>query len=52
VPGEIRAGLSIVAVAHMDEVLSQALLAPEPLSAAGLYAEPAPDPDKNLSAPH
>ncbi|GFO59479.1 Lon protease [Geomonas silvestris] len=52
VPQEITAGLAIVGVAHMDEVLSHALLAQEPLPAGALYAEPAPADDKNLGAPH
>ena len=52
VPKEITAGLTVHAVAHMDEVLGYALLGAVALPPGSLYAE-APQPGaENCQAPH
>lgn len=51
VPKEILSGLTVHAVAHMDEVLGHALLAPVGLPAAALYADAVPAGTES-SVPH
>ena len=52
VPAEIKAGLTIHPVAHMDEVLGFALLGADPLAACALLGEAAPAGIDNCVAPH
>ncbi|MBJ6800667.1 endopeptidase La [Geomonas propionica] len=52
VPKEILAGLTVYPVAHMDEVLGHALLAPVGLPAAALYADAAQAAGDSAVVPH
>jgi ATP-dependent Lon protease len=52
VPAEIKAGLTIHPVSHMDEVLGFALLGAEALPAAALLGEAAPAGSENSVAAH
>jgi ATP-dependent Lon protease len=52
VPAEITAGLTVHPVAHMDEVLSYALLGEAPVAAAGLFSEPSRGAGDDRIAPH
>ena len=52
VPREILAGLTVHPVAHMDEVLGHALLAPVGLPAAALYADAAQAGGETSVVPH
>ncbi|QWV96281.1 endopeptidase La [Geomonas nitrogeniifigens] len=52
VPKEILAGLTVHPVAHMDEVLGHALLAPVGIPAAALYADAAQNGTEASVVPH
>jgi len=52
VPAEIKDGLTIHPVSHMDEVLGYALLGAEPMSAAPLFVEAPPAGVENCGVQH
>ncbi len=52
IPKEIRAGITVHPVAHMDEVLGYALLAPVGLAPAALYGDAAVAVAENSVVPH